>query len=124
MKTRGWLLLFAAALLLCGAAAWIIGSAGPGGAVVGIYRDGKLVKSVDLSAVAEPYDIVLEGPGSCVVRVEPGSIYMLSSTCPDQLCVGQGALKGPPVVCLPNRVVLRYLGETDMGYDAMTGSLN
>ncbi|MEL7609331.1 MAG: NusG domain II-containing protein [Bacillota bacterium] len=125
MKTRYWILLFLAVLLLCAAAAWHIENTKPSEALAGVYQNGRLVRTVDLSAVTEPYDIVLTEAGSCDVRVEPGKIYILSSTCPDQLCVKHGPLGGGlPVACLPNKVVIRWLSETDKGYDAMTDAVN
>lgn len=124
MKTRSWIIIIAAALLLSSAAAWYIAQARPNDALVGVYQNGQLVRTVDLSAVTQPYDFVLTGTGTCVVHVEDGTIYMLSSTCPDQLCVKHGSLgNGLPIVCLPNKVVIRWLSETDKGYDAMTGAV-
>jgi hypothetical protein len=124
MKTRSWIIIIAVVLLLSSAAAWYIAQARPNDALVGVYQNGQLVRTVDLSAVTQPYDIVLTGTGTCVVRVERGTIYMLSSTCPDQLCVKHGPLgNGLPIVCLPNKVVIRWLSETDKGYDAMTGAI-
>lgn len=47
------------------------------------------------------------------LRVEEGKVFMLSANCPDQLCVRQGALVDTrgTIVCLPNRLVVRLLGE-------------
>lgn len=123
MKTRGWILFFAALLIVSAAAAWRIGASGSKETLAGIYQDGKLVKTVDLAAVAEPYTIELTGVGTTLVRVEPGTIYIQSSSCPDQLCVKHGPLSGSlPVVCLPNKAELRWLTQTDKGYDAISGA--
>lgn len=122
MKTRAWIALFAALLLISGAAAWYLSRGRAADSLVGVYQDGKLVQSVDLALAAEPYDIVLTD--GCVVRVEGGEIRMLSSDCPDQICVAQGTLKGNlPIVCVPNRVVIRYLSKADAGYDAVSGAI-
>lgn len=125
MKTRTWIILFAAVLILCATAAWYIEKAEPNGALAGVYQNGRLVRVADLSAVSEPYDIELTEEGITIVRVEPGKIYVLSSTCFDQLCVKHGPLGGGlPVACLPNKVVIRWLSEADKGYDAMTDTIN
>ncbi|MCX7846336.1 MAG: NusG domain II-containing protein [Dictyoglomaceae bacterium] len=40
-------------------------------------------------------------------------VRMISSPCPDKLCIKQGWIKkvGETIVCLPNRVVLRFEGK-------------
>lgn len=122
MRTRAWIALFAALLLTSGAAAWYIARERPADTLVGIYQDGRLVRTVDLALTAEPYDIALTN--GCVVRVEAGEIRMLSSGCPDGICVAQGPLAGNlPIVCVPKRVVIRYLSEADAGYDAVSGAI-
>ena len=122
MKTRAWIALFAALLLVSCAAAWYVSHRRPADSLVGVRQDGRLVRCVDLALAAEPYDIALAD--GCVVRVEAGEIRMLSSDCPDQICVAQGALTGNlPIVCVPNRVVIRYLSEPDAGYDAVSGAV-
>lgn len=40
-------------------------------------------------------------------QVGPQGYRMLHSTCRNQLCVKQGWQAGTPVVCAPNRVILR-----------------
>lgn len=122
LSTRAWIAIFAV-LLACCAAAWFLLVPRSAGSLVGVYENGKLVRKVDLAAHAEPYEIVLTGWGNSVVRVEAGAIYMYASDCPDQLCVAHGSLNdGLPIVCVPNRVVIRYLAETDKGYDAVSGA--
>lgn len=122
LKTRVWVIVFAL-LLLGSAAAWRLVAARPAGSLVGVYEDGRLVRTVDLAAVGEPYEIVLTARGHCVLSVGEGSIYMRSSDCPDQICVLHGPLtNGLPIVCMPNRVMIRYLFGADEGYDAISGA--
>jgi len=125
MKTRSWIILFTIVLVLSAAAAWYVAQRQPTGSWAGVYQNGRLVCTVDLSAVTQPYDIVLNEVGTCVVHIEAGKIYILSSTCRDQLCVKHGPLgDGLPVVCLPNKVIIRWLAEADKGYDAMTDAIS
>ena len=63
MKTRAWIFIFAALLLVSGAAAWYVSRERAADSLVGVYQDGRLVRTVDLASAAEPYDIVLTGAG-------------------------------------------------------------
>ena len=125
MKTRTWILIFAGLLAVC-LAAWLLL---PGllskGSAVGIYQDGKLLKTVDLSAVTGTTTFTVTGDaGENVIEISPGSICVRSADCPDQTCVKHGPLQsgGTPIICLPNRLVIKWLDDTDTEYDAMTGT--
>ncbi len=83
-----------------------------------VYSDGRLVHTVDLNKVREPY--IFELPHNRVL-VEHGQISMHEADCPDHLCVKQGKISGGayPIVCLPNRVMIRITGGG--GVDAVAG---
>ena len=118
MRTRGWILIFAGLALLLGAV-WLLLPRQSG--LVGIYRDGTLVETVDLQTDRV---IALDGAaGGCTARVQDGKIYMETASCPDQVCVKHGALRegGTPIVCLPNRITIAWLETADGGADAVTG---
>lgn len=88
-----------------------------------IYQEGRLIQSIRLDTVTEPYTFVITGSGGCrnEVEVRPGSIGIISADCPDRLCVHQGFISTSllPITCLPNRVVIRIrTGETDAGHSA------
>lgn len=85
-----------------------------------IYKDGVIVKKIDLNAVESPYIIDIGEHNH--VLVEKGKISMHSADCPDQLCVKQGAITNGmyPIVCLPNKVVIS-IEEGDEEIDAMSG---
>ena len=84
-----------------------------------IYKDGELVEKVDLSEIDKPYTINV---GGNVVLVEKNCISMKEASCPDKLCIKQGRITNGshPVVCLPNRVVIK-VGNEDGGADAVSG---
>lgn len=75
-----------------------------------IYQNGKLIMSIPLDQVTEPYTVDVTGEDGRVNRIEvrPGSIGMLSADCPDHLCVKQGFIHSGaiPITCLPNGVVI------------------
>ena len=105
MKSRTWVILFAllAAALL---GVWLLMK--PSGAVVAVLQDGKLLRTLDLSA---DESFTVTGPaGENRITVKNGAVFVESADCPDQVCVRHGALKpgGEPIVCLPNRLVIEW----------------
>ena len=113
VKTRTWIIIFGVLLAVCVGVSVLV-FCGPAGRVANIYRDGQCIYSVDLSRVAEAYEMTFEDErGSNVVRVEPGRIAVIRADCPDQVCVHDGWLadSGAPIVCLPHRLVIRLEKE-------------
>ncbi len=123
MKTKWWILLFAAAGAIC--LAWILLFPPPALSTrIGVFQDGELVREIDLAAVTAPYSFTISSPfGENVVQVEPGAVYMLSADCPDGSCLRHAALPGAvtPIVCLPHRLVLRTLADSGAQVDAVSG---
>lgn len=81
------------------------------GALVEIYQDGKLVKTVPLSAQEE---FTPAGDYTNVIRIADGQVAIISSDCPGQDCVHSGAISAPgrSLVCLPNGVEVRIVGKS------------
>lgn len=48
---------------------------------------------------------------NCVIK--DGTIQVLQSNCPDKICIDEGSIgqAGQTVVCLPNKVVIRIIGD-------------
>lgn len=106
-KTWFWILLLGA--LAAAAAGTYALKGAPAGAVARIYVDGELWDSVDLSAVAVPYEIRVDTEyGSNTLLVSPGAIRVAHADCAEQTCVNQGAISDGliPIVCLPHRLVV------------------
>lgn len=107
-KTRIWILVFAAVVLV-GAAATLRLSRGKG-VTAAISVDGALVERIDLSKVRESRSFTVETAyGSNTVLVEPGAISVTQADCPDQICVHMGKLTtegGMPIVCMPHRLII------------------
>ncbi len=99
------------ALLLAGAAAWLLWPASSAHTVE-IRQNGRILRVVDLDSIekAEEMTVTYEG-GNNVLRLEPGRIRMAKADCPDQVCVHMGWLKeeGPPIVCLPHRLSVSWV---------------
>lgn len=115
MKTRSWLLLIAALLILSvAAAAWLYLSRSSGSRAQ-LLRDGVCIREIDLSQVEEAYTIGIDDPegGSNTIAVEQGRICISDADCPDQTCVKHGWIttSGDPIVCLPHHLTVRIVAD-------------
>ena len=114
MKTRTWILILAAILLVCVALIFTTRRRAPS-LTVGIYSDGVCVRRVDLNAVTkeERYTVESNDGGSNVILIQPGRICVESADCPDQICVLEGWLPefGLPIVCLPHNLLIQVEDE-------------
>ncbi len=116
---RGDLFAAGAVLLLAAVCALLLfGFAKPAGqgTVAAIYRDGELVREIDLSALEEPVTFTIDGDYHNVVVAENGRIRVESSDCPGETCVHTGWISEPgrTIVCLPNRLEIRIVGESEV----------
>lgn len=107
MKTKSWILLFGAVfLILAGIVTWQYLGAKPAGSAR-IYADGRLVRTVDLSEDGTYRIESAEGWNELEVR--DGRLAVTTASCPDGDCVRCGRRNtDPPIVCLPNRVSIRF----------------
>ena len=116
-KSLKWVLFF---LLICILLIFLhfYSTAGNGTFAV-IKHDGKVIKTIDLSSVSQPYEIEIESDGGYnIIYVEHGRISVKDANCPDKLCVKQGFIENGayPIVCLPHRVTVsikKTAGEVD-----------
>ncbi len=102
----GGILLLAAAALVC-----LLLLSGRGAKTAEVYRDGVLIRRIDLRNVPAPYTIEV-GDGN-TLEVERGRVRMLRADCPDQICVHQSwsSAAAKPIVCLPNRITVVLSGN-------------
>lgn len=100
-------LLAAAALLFAGREFF----AGRPAIMVSVWVDGAETMTLDLN---QDDDIVIEnGNGQTNhLIIEDGKAFLTEASCPDKLCVRQGAISetGQSIVCLPNRVIVTIVG--------------
>ena len=111
-KTKIWIILFAAVIVLC-CGIWAMESRGGEGTVAVISIDGEEFRRIDLSKVKESYDIEIETQWGCnTVHVEPGRISVTEADCPDHICVAHGAISsaGIPIICMPHRLIIEIEG--------------
>ena len=100
---------------------------------VGIYLFSKTGESVRITidgtvygtySLDEDREIPVERDGSVinVVRIEDGSVRMEQATCPDALCIRQGAIsrERQTIVCLPHKLVVEVYGTHEQEYDTVS----
>lgn len=89
------------------------------GCIADIYQNGRLILSIPLVQVEDPYSLDIVGDNDCAnhIEIRPGSIGITWADCPDKLCVNQGFIHSPaiPITCLPNRlvIILRSAKDSD-----------
>ena len=78
--------------------------------IADIYQNGKLIQSIPLNHVQEPYLITLTDTdgGTNTIEVRQGAIGIIAADCPDKICVNQGFIINSltPITCLPHRLVI------------------
>ena len=122
VKTRVWIIVIAAILLLSAAALVYVNAQRPAGHIAKVYVDGEVVLTVDLDAVTAPEEHTFYyNEGWNTVTVEPGRICVSEADCPDGVCVDTGWLPGAarPIVCLPHHLVIE-LTDADDAIDAVS----
>ncbi|MBR1781354.1 MAG: NusG domain II-containing protein, partial [Oscillospiraceae bacterium] len=85
------------------------------GATVQVRVDGAVVNTFPLSGEVT-YQIDGLG-GTNLLVIQDGAAWIQEADCPDALCVNMGRISrsGQSVVCLPHKVVVEIIDETDGG---------
>lgn len=124
MKGRILIIVISSLFVLSIIALFIFNFLTPNSATAEIYSVEKLIKTVDLSNVTEPYEFTVKN-GKCenIVLIEKGRISVKEANCPDKLCVNMGAIENGvyPIVCLPNKMVVKII-KNNTGVDAIAGA--
>ena len=83
--------------------------------VADIYQEGKLIRSIPLNQVEEPYVFTITNAdgGTNTIEVRQGAIGIIAADCPDKICVHQGFIINSltPITCLPHRLVIEIRGS-------------
>ena len=118
MKNGIWIILIAAILVACLALSiFLLRPSGPA-AYAEIWSEGKLLHTLPLAVDRQ---ITVETQlGTNVITVKGGKIAVTEASCPDHYCMQRGfCSSGAQIVCLPNRLVIEFLGETEI--DGISG---
>ena len=115
MKTKHFVMIFAAVLALCiGLSLWFL-LPSEGASAVEIWSDGVLIDTWPL-AVNQSITVGY-GDGYNVVTVKGGKVAVTEASCPDHYCMKRGYCDGgADIVCLPNRLVLKFVGEQEVDF--------
>ena len=118
---RNDVLLTAVLLLLGGVLALFLWLTRQDGGIVSVQIDGEVVMELPLN---EDRSLVLgEGAHTNKLVIEGGKAQVVEASCPDRICVGQGAVQyaGESIVCLPHKLVITVQGGAASGVDGSTG---
>lgn len=78
------------------------------GSVVLVYKDAELWGRFDLS---ENRVIVIDEHNTIEIKDKKAGIIM--ADCPDKRCVKQGFSNSMPIICMPNKLVIRFENKSD-----------
>ena len=118
---RNDFLLVVLLLLLSGALALFLRLTRQAGGTVSVQVDGELVMELPLN---EDRSLVLgEGAHTNTLIIEGGKARVAEASCPDRICVRQGAVQyaGESIVCLPHKLVVTVEGGPPPDVDAAAG---
>ena len=115
MKTKYWAILLGSLLALClGLSLWLF-LPGADANWAELWSEGKLLDTVDLRI--DQTKTVTSQYGTNVITVKDGKIAVTDADCPDGYCMERGfCSSGAQIVCLPNRLVLHFVGQTDVDF--------
>ena len=114
MKTKTWIILFAALLLIFGGLSIPLLLPGEAATHAEIVSDGQLMHTVDLRIDREITISAYNG-GRNTITIKDGKIAVTDATCPDHYCMQRGFCNsGAQIVCLPNKLVIRFAGEPEI----------
>ena len=119
MKTRTWVLIIGIVLAVCLGLSVFLLSPKEASTHAEIISDGAWIKTVDLR-IDQEFTVTSSSGGTNLVTVRSGAIAVTEASCPDHYCMKRGfCVSGTDIVCLPNRLVIRFLGSQEI--DAMIG---
>ena len=118
MKTKHWILALCIVAAVCiGLSLWLFLPKQQATAVK-VISEGKVLNILPLSEDTQLE--IVSSNGRNIVTVENGKVAVTKANCPDQYCVKRGwCSSGAQIVCLPNRLVLEFVGQTAV--DGVTG---
>ena len=111
MKTKYWIALLVLVLAICVGLSIALFLPGKQVSQVQVYSEGKLMHTLSLDR--DTQITVQTRLGANVITVRDGKVAVTEADCPDHHCMHRGWCDGgAPIVCLPNRLELRF---TDSG---------
>ncbi len=117
MKTKTWSILLVALFMLCLGLSIVLLMPGQASSAK-VYSQGNLLYTLDLRV---DRTVRVETELGCnVITVRDGQVAVTEADCPDGHCMKRGWCRGgAQIVCLPNRLVVQFAGESPI--DAVVG---
>ena len=113
MKSKYWIMVIAAVLVLAAAASIPLFRASGPSHQAQIFSNGELNRTVIL-AIDQEFTVPCPG-GYNTVTVKNGKIAVTAASCPDGYCMQRGFCQGgAQIVCLPNRLVIKFVAEQEI----------
>ena len=122
LKThRNDAILIAVLLILGGALALFMWFTRQSGGYVSVQVDGETLMELPLSK--DVWIVLGEGEHTNTLVIENGAAQVVEASCPDQVCVRQGAVRyeGESIVCLPHKLVITVKGGQANDVDGVAG---
>ena len=118
VKRRIDIIVIASLLLLSLIVLLVINLAKKEGAIARVEIGGEIVGEYPLD-VNKEYSL---NGGTNILVIKDGAAYMTYSECPDHTCERVGKIKfvGETIVCLPNKVSVTIIGNSDDGVDLVS----
>ena len=114
MKTKYWIAILSAALILCLGLSYFLLMPGEAATYAEIISDGKILHTVDLR-IDRQIHISNGSGGRNMIHIKDGKIGVTEANCPDHYCMHRGMCNsGAQIVCLPNKLVIRFVGEPEI----------
>ena len=106
MKTKVWIILLAAVLVVCaGLSVWLLWPSQAD--TVEVWFEGKLFGTYDLNE-DRTFSVTTENTNN-TIEIKNGKIAVTAANCPDQYCVKRGWCSGgAQIVCLSHGLVLKF----------------
>ena len=113
MKSKYWALVLAVMVLVSAAVGIPLLMPAEPAQQAQISSDGVLIRTVSLN-VDQEFTVPC-GSGFNTVTVRDGRIAVTAADCPDHYCMDRGfCIGGSPIVCLPNKLVIEFLGPQEI----------
>lgn len=118
MNTKIWAIVIGVILLVCVGLSAFLMQPGHTADRVEIWSEGEL--KYTLSLKVDQTLTIKSTNGSNTVTIRDGAVAVTEADCPDHYCMRRGFCSGgSEIVCLPNRLVIRFVGEQEI--DAAVG---
>ena len=113
MKNKYWIILLAAVLVISAGASAVFFLPEKEASWAEIRSDGQVNRLVNLK-VDQEFTVPCPG-GFNTVTVKDGKIAVTEASCPDHYCMHRGFCNsGASIVCLPNKLVIEFVGEQEI----------